>query len=176
MEGFRGERRESQQGGRTVITEPGRIIVTDPGGRSFIRHNEVDRFRYGARDIQTRQVGNETRTIVIRPDGTQIITVVGRDGQLLGKYYGPPATWEHRDGSKVSGAQVAVAPAGAGAIALQLVKANSASGEGALQGVSYIQRVATQGGVPPIIPCTSALEGQRQVVRYQTDYIFWRAA
>ena len=83
MEGFRGERRESQQGGRTVITEPGRIIVTDPGGRSFIRHNEVDRFRYGARDIQTRRVGNETRTIVIRPDGTQIITVVGRDGQLL---------------------------------------------------------------------------------------------
>ncbi|MBK9574608.1 MAG: hypothetical protein IPO43_18715 [Rhodoferax sp.] len=54
------------------------------------------------------------------------------------------------DGSKVSGAQVAVAPAGAGAIALQLVKANPARGEGALQ-------------------------GQRQVVRYQTDYIFWRA-
>ncbi|MBK9573877.1 MAG: DUF3455 domain-containing protein [Rhodoferax sp.] len=60
-------------------------------------------------------------------------------------------------------------------MALQLVKANSASGEGALQGVSYIQRVATQGGVPPIIPCTSALEGQKQVMRYQTDYIFWRA-
>jgi outer membrane protein OmpA-like peptidoglycan-associated protein len=83
LEGFRGERREVQQGGRTVITEPGRIIVRDPGGQAFIRHNEVDRFRYGARDIQTRQVGNETRTIVIRPDGTQIITVVGRDGQLL---------------------------------------------------------------------------------------------
>ena len=77
------QRRESQQGGRTVFTEPGRIIIRDPGGQSFIRHNEVDRFRYGARDIRTQQVGNETRTIVIRPDGTQIITVVGRDGQLL---------------------------------------------------------------------------------------------
>lgn len=83
--------------------------------------------------------------------------------------------WEHRDGSKVSGAQVAVAPAGAGATALQLVKAHPASGEGALQGVSYIQRVATQGGVPPITPCTAALQGQRQVVRYLADYIFWRA-
>ncbi|QWG18610.1 OmpA family protein [Bradyrhizobium sediminis] len=83
LEGFRGERRETQQGGRTVFTEPGRIIVVDPGGQSFIRHNEMDRFRYGARDIQTQQVGGETRTIVIRPDGTQIITVVGRDGQLL---------------------------------------------------------------------------------------------
>jgi OmpA-OmpF porin, OOP family len=83
MDDFRGERRETQEGGRTVITEPGRVIVVDPSGRSFIRHNEEERFRYGARDIQTQQVGGETRTIVVRPDGTQIITVTGRDGQLL---------------------------------------------------------------------------------------------
>jgi outer membrane protein OmpA-like peptidoglycan-associated protein len=83
MDDFRGERRETQEGGRTVITEPGRVIVVDPSGQSFIRHNEEERFRYGARDIQTQQVGGETRTIVIRPDGTQIITVTGRDGQLL---------------------------------------------------------------------------------------------
>jgi outer membrane protein OmpA-like peptidoglycan-associated protein len=83
LDDFRGQRRESQQGGRTVITEPGRIIIRDPGGQQYIRHNEVDRFRYGARDIQTRVVGGETRTVVIRPDGTQVITVVGADGQLL---------------------------------------------------------------------------------------------
>jgi OmpA-OmpF porin, OOP family len=83
MDDFRGERRETQEGGRTVITEPGRVIVVDPSGQSFIRHNEEERFRYGARDIQTQQVGGETRTIVVRPDGTQIITVTGRDGQLL---------------------------------------------------------------------------------------------
>ena len=83
MEGFRSERKEIQEGGRTVITEPGRVIIRDPGGQSFIRHNEVDRFRFGARDIQTQQVGGETHTIVIRPDGSQIITVNGRDGQLL---------------------------------------------------------------------------------------------
>jgi outer membrane protein OmpA-like peptidoglycan-associated protein len=83
MEGFRGQRRESQEGGRTVFTEPGRVIVRDPSGQSFIRHNEVDRFRYGARDIRTQQVGNETRTIVIRPDGSQIITVNDRSGQLM---------------------------------------------------------------------------------------------
>jgi OmpA-OmpF porin, OOP family len=83
MEDFRGERRETQEGGRTVFTEPGRMIVVDPGGQSFIRHDEEDRFRFGARDIQTRQVGNDTQTVVIRPDGSQIITVTGRDGQLL---------------------------------------------------------------------------------------------
>jgi outer membrane protein OmpA-like peptidoglycan-associated protein len=83
IEGFRGERHETQQGGRTVFTEPGRVIVVDPGGQSFIRHDEDERFRYGARDIQTQRVGNENRTVVIRPDGSQIITVVGADGQLL---------------------------------------------------------------------------------------------
>jgi outer membrane protein OmpA-like peptidoglycan-associated protein len=83
LDDFRGQRRETQEGGRTVITEPGRIIIRDPGGQEYVRHNEVDRFRYGARDIQTRVVGGETRTIVIRPDGTEIITVIGRDGQLL---------------------------------------------------------------------------------------------
>ena len=83
LDDFRGQRRESQQGGRTIITEPGRIIIRDPGGQQYVRHNEVDRFRYGARDIQTQTVGGETRTVVIRPDGTQVITVVGRDGQLM---------------------------------------------------------------------------------------------
>jgi OOP family OmpA-OmpF porin len=80
---FRGERHETQEGGRTVITEPGRVIIRDPNGEAFIRHNEVARFAFGARDIQTQQVGGETRTIVIRPDGSQIITIVGPDGQLL---------------------------------------------------------------------------------------------
>jgi OmpA-OmpF porin, OOP family len=83
LEDFRGQRQESDQGGRKVFTEPGRVIVLDPSGHSFIRHNEEDRFRFGARDIQTQRVGGETRTIVIRPDGSQIITVVGIDGQLL---------------------------------------------------------------------------------------------
>ena len=40
------------------------------------------RFRYGARDIRTETLGGETRTIVYRPDGSEIISVVGQDGQL----------------------------------------------------------------------------------------------
>jgi OmpA-OmpF porin, OOP family len=83
MDDFRTQRHEVQEGGRTVFTEPGRIIIRDPGGQSFIRHDEVDRFRFGARDIQVQRVGGETRTVVIRPDGSEVITVVGADGQLL---------------------------------------------------------------------------------------------
>ena len=83
LEDFRAERREVQEGGRTVITEPGRVIIRDPSGESFVRHDETERFRFGARDIQTQRVGNDMRTIVIRPDGSQIITVMAPDGSLL---------------------------------------------------------------------------------------------
>ena len=83
LDDFRAERREVQEGGRTVITEPGRIIIRDPGGQSFVRHDEMERFRFGARDIRTEREGNDTRTIVIRPDGVQIIAVIGPDGGLL---------------------------------------------------------------------------------------------
>lgn len=83
LDSFRSDRRETEEGGRTIIREPDRIIIRDPSGQSFVRHNEIDRFRYGARDVQVRQVGAETRTVVIRPDGTQIITVNDRDGRLI---------------------------------------------------------------------------------------------
>jgi OOP family OmpA-OmpF porin len=83
LESFRSERRETQEGGRTIIREPGRIIIRDPSGQAFVRHNEIDRFRYGARDVQVQRMGGETRTVVIRPDGTRIITVTDANGQLL---------------------------------------------------------------------------------------------
>ncbi len=77
------QRRETIEGGRTIYTEPDRIIIRDPNGQQYVRGNDLYRFRYGARDIQTQTVGGETRTVVIRPDGSQIITVVASDGRLL---------------------------------------------------------------------------------------------
>ena len=99
-----------------------------------------------------------------------------RGGARLGTYYGPPATWAAADGSKVTGTQLAVAPAGTGNIPAQLVKANPATGAGAMTGVAYIQRTATQGGVPPASSCDGTSVGRKEVVRYQADYIFWKAA
>jgi hypothetical protein len=99
-----------------------------------------------------------------------------RGGMAVGKYFGPPATWQSNDGSKVTATQVAVAPAGAGNIPSQLVKANPAMGSGAMSGVTYIQRVATNGGVAPAAACAEANAGARQTVKYQADYIFWKAA
>ena len=103
-------------------------------------------------------------------------TLNDRSGKRIGRYFGPPATWESMDGSKVTGAQLAVSPAGAANIPLQLVKANPAMGAGAMQGVTYIQRVATQGGIAPSVACAAFSLGNRQIVKYQADYIFWRAS
>ena len=103
-------------------------------------------------------------------------TLSARDGTTVGSYYGPPATWESKDGSKLTGTQVAVAPAGSGNIPYQLVKANPAMGNGAMTGVTYIQRVATRGGVAPMLTCSAANAGFNEIVRYQADYIFWSDA
>ncbi|MBC7706147.1 MAG: DUF3455 domain-containing protein [Rhodoferax sp.] len=103
--------------------------------------------------------------------------LVDRKGMQIGRYFGPPATWENKDGSKVTGAQAAVAPAAnMNDIPVQLVKANPAMGSGAMQGVSHIQRVATRGGIAPSAACGAATLGQKQLVKYQADYIFWRAS
>ena len=98
-----------------------------------------------------------------------------RSGRPVGSYYGPPATWQAADGSRITGAQLAVAPSSAGNIPLQLVKANPAMGAGAMMGISHIQRVATKGGVAPAMACAAANMGQKQVVNYQADYIFYKA-
>lgn len=101
-----------------------------------------------------------------------VATLYTRDRQAVGKYYAGP-TWESRDGSKVTGKQLAVAPGGAGNIPLQLVKAEPATGMGAMQGVAYIQRLNTKGGVAPAAACDAASKGARQQVAYEADYVFY---
>jgi hypothetical protein len=100
-------------------------------------------------------------------------TLTDKNKKTIGKYYAGP-TWEANDGSKVTGKQVAVAPAAPGNIPLQLVKAEPAPGNGAMSGVTYIQRLNTQGGVAPAEPCTAAAVGTQKQVSYQADYLFYK--
>jgi hypothetical protein len=44
-----------------------------------------------------------------------------------------------------------------------------------MSNVSYIQRVATKGGVAPKMECSTATKGKQEIVKYQADYIFWAA-
>jgi outer membrane protein OmpA-like peptidoglycan-associated protein len=82
MDQLRGERRESREGDRTVIREPGRVIIQE-GGRTIIRHDENERFRAMSRDVRSERRGNETVTVITRPDGFNIVTVVDENGRLI---------------------------------------------------------------------------------------------
>lgn len=82
MDELRAERHQSSEGGRTIIREPDRTIIRE-GGQTIIRHSEVDRFRYGARDVRTERRGNDNITIVVRPGGERVVTVVDGNGFLL---------------------------------------------------------------------------------------------
>lgn len=117
-----------------------------------------------------KDMAGQFEWVFVGPDAT----LRDRQGTRSGRYFGPPATWESNDGSRIGGMQVAVAGTGNSDIPLQLVKANPATGAGVLQGVTYIQRVNTRGGVAPAQPCGAASTGQRQLVPYAADYIFWR--
>ena len=130
----------------------------------------VGEITYECRDKAA--MAGETEWVFVGPNAA----LNDRGGKQVGKYYGPPATWESMDGSKLTATQVAVAPSGPTSLPFQLVKANPAMGSGAMTGVTYIQRVALVGGVAPAMPCSPATKGQKQLVKYQADYIFYKAS
>jgi hypothetical protein len=94
----------------------------------------------------------------------------------IGKYYGGP-TWEADDGSKVTGKQLAVSPSpNAASIPLQLVQAAPSMGTGAMSGITYIQRMNTKGGIAPADTCGAANVGMKKTVKYEADYLFFKAS
>jgi Protein of unknown function (DUF3455) len=97
--------------------------------------------------------------------------LVDTDGRPFAKHYAGP-TWEAPDGSKAVGKVLASEPAPkAGAIPWLLLSAES-SGEGALAGVRFVQRLNTVGGVAPPGACPTI--GTEQPVDYTADYIFYK--
>ncbi len=138
--------------------------------------------RVAMETVGVGEITYECRSKANAPDQTEWVFVGpravlnDRSGKQVGSYYGPPATWESKDGSRLTATQLAVAPSGMGNLPYQLVKANPAMGSGTMTGVTFIQRVALKGGVAPASPCAPANKGERQVVKYQADYIFWKAA
>lgn len=98
-----------------------------------------------------------------------------KNDAIVGKYYGGP-TWEHGDGSKVTGKQLATAPAPtAGNIPWQLVQANPSTGSGALNGVTYVQRIHTNAGTAPSDACNASVATSKKQVRYSADYVFYKS-
>jgi len=102
----------------------------------------------------------------------------GDNGQLIVKHYGGP-TWAAKDGSTVVGSRVDGIIMDETAIPwLKLKAASTTHGDDGdrLTGTTWIQRVATTGGLPPKPPtCNSDTVGDVAESPYTADYYFWKA-
>lgn len=94
------------------------------------------------------------------------------DGKTVGRHYAGP-TWEHADGSAVTG-KVAATAAGATANDVAWLKLDVVGrrGSGILADVAAVQRINTSGGVLAGA-CDQA--GDLRSVPYSADYIFLRS-
>jgi outer membrane protein OmpA-like peptidoglycan-associated protein len=78
------DRRRTEEGGRVVIEEPGKRRIIRERGRAIIEHDETERMRGSARNVEVdRRPNGRTRTVITRPNGVQIITVEGRNGRMI---------------------------------------------------------------------------------------------
>ncbi len=93
------------------------------------------------------------------------------DGDLIGMHYVGP-TWETISGSFVKGAVEKKVTVEASAVQWLLLKATESGGPGVLNGVTYIQRVNTAGGLAPADPGVTI--GEEARIPYTADYYFYR--
>ena len=121
--------------------------------------------------------------------GTQDYVCAATDGRLTWTFVAPEAdlttsagtpfahhfagpTWQASDGSRVVGKLVASVPSPrVGAVAWLLLSAIS-TGDGALSGVRFVQRLDTVGGGGPKGACSRA--GLARRVAYSATYVFFR--
>ena len=102
----------------------------------------------------------------------------GDSGQLIMTHFGGPS-WQARDGSKAVGVLVRPAPVDPTAIPWLLLSASGTSGPDGdrLAGTTFIQRIATTGGLmPPADTCNAGTVGNANEVPYTADYYFWKSS
>lgn len=99
-------------------------------------------------------------------------------GMVVGTHYGGP-TWEARDGSTVVGSRVdgvTVDPSAIPWLLLSAARTTIGPDGGRLAATTYIQRIATTGGLtPPAADCGAARVGDVVEVPCTADYTFWKA-
>jgi hypothetical protein len=97
-------------------------------------------------------------------------------GEVVGRHFAGP-TWQGQDGSAVVAAVLERADAPeAGAVPWLLLEANEHKGSGAFATITYIQRLATAGGIAPSGGCDAAHAGEEAQVPYEATYAFFYAA
>jgi hypothetical protein len=101
----------------------------------------------------------------------------GDNGKLIATHFAGP-TWQARDGSKVVGQRVDGVTVDPTAIPWLLLSKSSTSvgdDDDRLAHTTYIQRVATTGGLAPAAAdCTAGSVGTRREIDYTAAYYFWK--
>jgi predicted dienelactone hydrolase len=95
-------------------------------------------------------------------------------GSLIGHHSAGPS-WQHQDGSEVTGKAVAhVDSQDADSVAWLLLTATAHAGHGVLEHVTSIQRLHTRGGQPPVEPrCDASKQNAEVRSPYTADYYFY---
>jgi hypothetical protein len=98
-------------------------------------------------------------------------------GKKIAHHFAGP-TWKHIDGSEVTGKVIAKQDAPKpDAIPWLLLAAASHTGEGIFSRVTSIQRIHTQGGLPPKAnTCDASANGKESRSPYSADYYFYAPA
>ena len=104
------------------------------------------------------------------------LKLLDNQGKQVGRLFGSPAQFDHWAASNITVTPVAEAPAGSDNLPLALVKANPATGSpGPLTGTTYVQRVATKGGIAPTADCNWMNVRQTRQAPFEAEYVFYRA-
>ncbi|MDD2661538.1 MAG: DUF3455 domain-containing protein [Methylococcales bacterium] len=94
-------------------------------------------------------------------------------GNIVGNHSAGPL-WEYKEGSRVVGRVVNKVDMAPGkAISWLLVEVVSHKGDGLFSNVDFINRVNTQGGLPPASGCDANHLGGEKRVAYTADYVFY---
>jgi hypothetical protein len=99
-------------------------------------------------------------------------------GNVIIRHYGGPS-WQAKDGSAVVGRRdsgVSVDPTAIPWLKLSAASTSAGSDGARLAGTTFIQRIATTGGlVPAAYECNALTAGGKAYVPYTADYVFWKA-
>lgn len=94
-------------------------------------------------------------------------------GKIVGNHSAGPL-WEYKEGGRVVGKivkKLAVNPESA--ISWLLVEVVKNNQKGLLAGVKFINRINTQGGLPPVLGCDANHLGSERRVAYTANYVFY---
>ena len=108
--------------------------------------------------------------VLARPDA-----ILSDAGGRVRAHHGAGPRWTAADGSSITGRTITTIPAPrADAIPWLVLQADAPGGQGTLDGVTYVLRTETVGGVAPATGCDRDHEGALARVPYEATYSFLR--